>query len=495
MGNYAVETDFYWKYGPGARDLLRGVVSIENFDSKGFGYPLVVALVSLLGVDLFRAGQLVALLSAVAAAWILYRLHRSLFGPTHALIGLCFLLSNLVFLQNTYEVGTDMFFLAITLASVALLLRSGSPGWRAVVASGLLGGWAFATRYNALFLLPGALLLFLVYRIPDGVWRAHWARAAAWTAGFAAGAMPWLVTNALHTGNPLTNTNYVNVGYAVHGEGNWEKFFYGARTIGSLADVVLLDPGKFLSVMVSNLFGHLKGDLSELLPVALGVLAVAGALLLWKDRPGRRVGAYLSFGALCFGTLVPVFYGARFSLPLLPYYLGLAAWPVVSGSLGRPLAALERSFPLRSFAALLVLIPLAVGAYGRTADSSWAESVAAGPRELIPAIGFLRDAPHDVDAGLIARKPHAAFHASYRFVPMPAFESADSLHAVAVRAGARYLLVSDAEMAYRPAIRPFAEPGAAIPGFRRVHESYGALVFEVLPASGADAAGPPPASP
>lgn len=25
IGNYGVETDFYWKYGPAARDLLRGV--------------------------------------------------------------------------------------------------------------------------------------------------------------------------------------------------------------------------------------------------------------------------------------------------------------------------------------------------------------------------------------------------------------------------------------------------------------------------------------
>ncbi len=495
MGNYAVETDFYWKYGPGARDLLRGIVSIENYDSKGFGYPVVVALVSLLGFDIFRAGQIVALLSAVGAAWILYRLHRSLFGPTHALIGLCFLLANLVFLQNTYEVGTDMFFLAITLASVALLLRSGAPGWRAVVASGLLGGWAFATRYNALFLWPGALLLFLVFRVPDGTWRERWRRAAVWTAGFVAGAMPWLITNAVHTGNALTNSNYVNVGYAVYGEGNWEKFFYGARSIRSLADVVLLDPGKFLGVMVSNVFGHLKGDLSELLPLALGLFAVAGAVLLWKDRPGRRVGAYFAFGALCFGTLVPVFYGARFSLPLLPYYLALAAWPIVSGYLGRPLATVERSFPLRSFVALLVLIPLAVGAYGRTADPSWAESVAAGPHELQPAIGFLRSAPHEPDEGLIARKPHVAFEAKYRFIPMPAFDSIDSLHVIALGARARYLLVSGAEMAYRPAIRPFAEPGAVIPGFRRVHESYGALVYEVLPGSGRGETGSPPPSP
>src|SRR6185369_2639718 len=113
IGNYAVETDFYWKYGPAARDLMRGAVDIANYDSKGWGYPAVVALLARLGLDVFRAGQLVALLSAVAAGWLAYRLHRSLLGPGVALASLGLLLANPTFVVNTYEVGTDMFFFAV----------------------------------------------------------------------------------------------------------------------------------------------------------------------------------------------------------------------------------------------------------------------------------------------------------------------------------------------------------------------------------------------
>ncbi|HEU5311806.1 MAG TPA: hypothetical protein VFV24_10165, partial [Candidatus Eisenbacteria bacterium] len=72
IGNYAVETDFYWKYGPAARDLLQGRVDIANYDSKGWGYPAVVALFSLPGLDPFRAAQILALLSALAAAWLVF---------------------------------------------------------------------------------------------------------------------------------------------------------------------------------------------------------------------------------------------------------------------------------------------------------------------------------------------------------------------------------------------------------------------------------------
>ncbi|MGE5175121.1 MAG: glycosyltransferase family 39 protein, partial [Hyphomicrobiales bacterium] len=328
FGNYGVETDFYWKYGPAARGLLHGAVDPQFYDSKGFGYPAIVALFSVIGFEPFRAGQLIALFSALAALLLLYRIHRSLFGPAVALAGVLVLIGNRVFLANTYEVGTDMFFLAVVLGSVALLIRSREPGWRAILASGLLGGWAFATRYNGLFLLPGALALFLLYRVPAGPMRDAWRRAALWTGAFVAGALPWLVINAATTGNPLTNSNYVNVGYAVYGQGNWEKFFYGGgRAIHSFADVVMLDPGKFASAMAKNVGEHFRRDLFELLAAPWGIAAIAGALLLFRDRPDRRLLGYLTFGALGFLSLVPVFYGARFSLPLLPFYVALVTWP------------------------------------------------------------------------------------------------------------------------------------------------------------------------
>ncbi len=481
IGNYGVETDFYWKYGPAARDLLRGVISIENYDSKGWGYPLVVAAVSFLGFDIFRAGQIVALLSAVGTAWILFRLHRSLFGPVHALASLAIVLANLVFVQNTYEVGTDMFFLAVSLASVGLLLRSKSPGLRAMAASGLIGGFAFSTRYNGLFLLPGALLLLLAFGVPAGPLGERLRRAALWAGAFVVGALPWMIANAIHAGSPLANSNYVNVGYAVYGEGNWEKFMYGVRPIHSLADVVLVDPRRFAGAMLANFGDHLRRDLSQLLPVAIGFLAVAGAIIMWRDRPQRRVVGYFAFGALCFLTLVPVFYGARFSLPILPFYAALAAWPIVSPLLGRPLASVERIFPVRTFAFLCLLIALAAGTFGKASDPAWGESVTAGPHELRPAIEFLRAAPRAEGDGLLARKPHAAFLAGLRMVPMPDFQTPDSLHAIARRDRARYVLVSGAEMAFRRGIRPFAEGDAHIPGFQRVHESPGALVYEVVP--------------
>ena len=480
IGNYGVETDFYWKYGSAARDLLHGRIAIENYDSKGWGYPAAVALVSLLGLDTFRAGQLLALLSAVAAGALVYRLHRSLLGPGVALASLLLLLGNHSFLINTYEVGTDMFFFAIVLASIALLLRRSNPSVRAILGSGLLGGWAFSTRYNGLFLWPGALALLLLVRTAEGPAALRLRRAGIWTAGFLAAALPWLIINAVHTGNPLTNSNYINVGYAVYGEGNWDKYFYGGgHKIDSLVDIVRQDPGRFASVMIKNTFDHLSRDLSELIPPAWSIVAIFGAVFLLIERPGRRVAGYALLWALYFLTLIPVFYGARFSLPLLAFWFLLAAWPFVSPALGKRIAGVERYFPLRTFVFLALWVPTVSQAYQWTEDPGNKERVAVGPYELLPVVDFLRE--QGPGQALLARKPHAAFMAKMRFVPIPEVDSPAEIRAYALKEHVRFLLVSGIELRMRAqGIRPFWTEGQ-VPGFARVFESPKALVYEVLP--------------
>ena len=480
IGNYGVETDFYWKYGSAARDLLQGRINIDNYDSKGWGYPAAVALVSLLGFDTFRAAQVLGLLSALTAAALLYRIHRSLLGPGVALASVLLLLGNHSFLINTYEIGTDMFFFAIALGSMALLLCRSNPRGREILASGLLGGWAFSTRYNGLFLWPGALALLLLVRTAEGPAAIRLRRAGIWTAGFFAAALPWLVVNAVHTGNPLTNSNYINVGYAVYGEGDWDKYFYGGgHKIGSCLDLVRQDPGRFATIMVKNTFDHLQRDLSELIAPAWSIIAVIGGVLLLIERPGRRFGGYALLWALYFLTLIPVFYGARFSLPLLAFWLLLAAWPFVSPALGKRIAAVERSFPLRTVLFLLLWIPTVAQAYQWTEDPGNKERVGVGPYELLPVVDFLRE--QGPGQALLARKPHAAFMAKMRFVPIPEVGSPAEIRAYALKEHVRFLLVSGIELRMRAqGIRPFWTEGQ-VPGFARVFESPKALVYEVLP--------------
>ena len=481
IGNYGVETDFYWKYGPAAAALKKGHVLIEHYDSKGWGYPLVVAAISFLGLDLFRAAQVLAVLSACAVLGGLFFLLRRHLGSVLALLGALVLIANPTFLVNVYEVGTDMFFFALVVASIALLLGPERPGTKALAASGLLAGWSFATRYNGLFLWPGAVLalVFLMDRDRPAVER--WRRAALWSVAFLVSAAPWLIVNAVHTGNPLTNDNYTNVGFAVYGEGNWERFFYGERKVHSLRDVVLLDPGRFARAMVSNTLEHLKRDFTELLGVPWNVLAVLGLAVVAFQRRWRFWGPYLLLGLLYFLTLVPVFYGARFSLPMLAFYAALAVAPLTWEPLAAWAIPIEKRFPVRIFVFILIWMPLAIGAFAKTQDAHNPESIQAGPYETMEAADFLK--AHAGGSTLLARKPHVAFLAGMKFAPIPQVDSPAALHREALRSGAGFLLISAAEMSLREGVRPFAEPGARVPGFRRVFASEGALVYQVLPDS------------
>jgi hypothetical protein len=478
IGNYGVETDFYWKYGPAAAALKKGHVLIEHFDSKGWGYPLVVAAVSFLGLDVFRAAQVVAVLSACAVLGGLFFLLRRHLGSVLALLSALVLIANGTFLVNVYEVGTDMFFFALVVASIAFLLGPERPGGKALVASGLLAGWSFATRYNGLFLWPGALIALVALTEHDRPAAERWRRAALWSGAFLLAAAPWLIVNAVHTGSPLTNDNYTNVGFAVYGEGNWERFFYGERKVHSLADVVFLDPGRFARVMVSNTLEHLKRDATELLGFPWNVLTILGLVVVGIQRRWRFWGPYLLLALLYFLTLVPVFYGARFSLPMLAFYAALAVAPLTWEPLAAWATPIERRFPVRIFAFILIWMPVAIGAFSKTQDAHNPESIQAGPYETMEAADFLRS-----QAGgstLLARKPHVAFLAGMKFAPIPQVDSPAALHREALHAGARYLLISAAEMSLREGVRPLASPDARVPGFRRVFASEGALVYEVL---------------
>jgi dolichyl-phosphate-mannose-protein mannosyltransferase len=487
LGNYGVETDFYWKYGPAAAALKQGRVLIEHFDSKGWGYPLVVAAISFLGLDLFRAGQVVAVLSACAVLASLFLLLRRPLGSVLALFGILVVIANPTFLANVYEVGTDMFFFALVAGSIALLLGVERPARPALLASGALAGWAFTTRYNGLFLWPGAVIALVAMCGAEQPVRARWARAGLWSAAFLLLAAPWLLVNAAHTGNPLTNDNYTDVGFSVYGEGNWERFFYGERKVHSLADVVLLDPARFARAMASNTVDHLKRDLTELNPMPWNLLSFLGLLVIAIQKRGRFWSPFLLLGLLYFLTLVPVFYGARFSLPMLAFYAALAVAPFAWDRVAAWTAPIERRFPIRIFVFLLMWMPGALAAFANTQDPRNPEAIQTGPYETIEAAEYLK--AHGAGATLLARKPHVAFLAGMTFAPIPQVDSPAALHEAAIHSHARYVLVSGAEMALRAGVRPLAEDGANVPGFRCVFESPGALVYEVLP----DSAGSVPA--
>jgi len=59
-------------------------------------------------------------------------------------------------------------------------------------------------------------------------------------------------------GNPLTNNNYTNVGFASTARELGTLLLRRGPEIHSFADVVLLDPGRFALAMAKNTVEHLN---------------------------------------------------------------------------------------------------------------------------------------------------------------------------------------------------------------------------------------------
>jgi Alg9-like mannosyltransferase family len=219
-----------------------------------------------------------------------------------------------------------------------------------VLASAVLVGLCFLTRYLAAFLLLP--LVIYVMRIYRGWAAALW--AAVYVAVFAAVITPWLVRNQHISGNALGIARYelVDRAGAFHGEalprsykpdlrGAYSfhtlstKFLIGARTV--LLNNLRLVGTDFLVFFFGAgvLYGFRRRDVSRLRGFALGtiVMAVIGMSLIGSDP--ERTGPEISGGNLLV-LLLPIIaiYGTAFFYLLLdrvPFRIKLTRGVAIGG--------------------------------------------------------------------------------------------------------------------------------------------------------------------
>src|SRR5512134_3580958 len=106
---YTVETDLIGAYIPAAQGLRQGEVRAEHFQSKGFGYPLLLAVTARLsGDDYFLAAKLLNVASSAVGAAFTYLLFRGFLGAEAGVFVLVGLLFNPTFVRVAVEAATDM---------------------------------------------------------------------------------------------------------------------------------------------------------------------------------------------------------------------------------------------------------------------------------------------------------------------------------------------------------------------------------------------------
>lgn len=326
---FATRSDAWW-CAPGPFDGTANCV----WRADGFyqlGYPaLVWALRPFTDDNPFLAAQIIALMCGAIVLGATYLIARTFLGTVPALLALLMVALNRWTTAYSLYVGTDMPFAAACAVALLALLTMRGRAARIVVA-GLACGAAFAIRHPGIVLVPlGCLWLWFDRGVNVGN-QPSLRRWLVWSglliAGFMIASLPQIVVNVLDTGNPLYSQQAKNIWLAVYGNTDWNRW-REARDDLALSDVILHDPGRFISNWWGNLrafWGTGSEDTSEfgralglrLLAFPANLLAIAG-VVAWIGR-GNRKERWLMLVAITYTAAIAVgFLLPRFCLPLVP---------------------------------------------------------------------------------------------------------------------------------------------------------------------------------
>lgn len=446
VGDYNVETDFYWGYVPEAKKILSGSILIEDF--RGPGYPMFLALVGIFTQDFFHAGIILSTLAASVTLFFAFETLKRLFRPDIAFVGTLLVAVNPTFVQYSYTAGTDMVFNALVTGTIFYFLKMEDRRWPHLATAAVLSACAYLTRYNGVYIVlaaPAALILANPLHLEM---RERLRVTALFLGIFLLAISPWGIYCLIEKGSFFYNRNYLNIAYEMFAKGRigWDQYWtVEAHKFGSLAQVVFADPGLFLQTIFRNVFEHFTSDLGKLLGWHIGVFSVAGIYFMAKEKPAAPQFSFFLFGASFFAVLLLVFYGERFSMYLLPLYVALAlkslTWPRFT----------KYRFWNRLQSGGLIALVLLIWSAGESYSFN-KMNIDSGPKEVVViADWFKRNVPPSTGQQIvIARKPHIAYYLGMQMEFFPTVSTMGELLAKAREVDARYLYFSLMEAGMRP---------------------------------------------
>lgn len=472
IGDYGVETDFYWGYVPAAQQFLNGVVQIDQF--RGPLYPIVLSLFGSVLGDFFIGGVMLAIISSTFVIYFSFETLKHLFSATLSFFVTLLLITNPIFIQYTYSTGTDMFFIALVSAAMFFFFRKNGPGTKNILLAAFFSGLSYLTRYNGLFLFGFVLvILFINY------WKIGFKKRIVLSGLFILVVFltisPWGMYCLKEKGSFFYNENYKNIAYELYGKGKmgWDDFWFKeSKSFTSMSQVILKDPGAFVSNTVSNISDHFLNDMEKLTGWQIGFFVVIGFFLMLFNKPLKKIGtarfAYLLVNFFFFALLLLLFYGERFSMFLIPFYCSIAVFTILNRN--NPIT--EKLPDTLRIILLIVLVSInAVKAYNYNSDI-----IISGPNEILVIKDWFNNNIKPPPTGVIiaARKAHIAYYLNMKFKPLPLADNYNDFIATLKRDNVEYLYFSEIEAQLRREFVSLLNPHSEHPGLT-------ALVFTSYP--------------
>jgi len=466
VGDYGVETDFFWGYVPNAKSFINGNLQIDSF--RGPLYPIVLSLFNLIISNYFISGIVIGVLSASILIFLTFELIKRIFSPTVSLFVILLLAFNPIFVQYTYSAGTDMMFNALAAATLFFFFKDKEINYRNIIIAAVLGGLSYLTRYNGVFLLGFVFIILFV-----NYWNINWLQriksSVVFVAVFILTFTPWGFYCLSEKGSFFYNENYKNIAFELYGKGNmsWDKFWFSeSSSFTSLFDVIGRDPFLFISTTVGNIGENFLLDMERLMGWYAGAFIILGLILLlisnpFKNWKSRETGYYLS-NLFFFALLTLVFYSERFSIFLIPFYSVIAIQIFFSEKF-----AFNKRIPLK-IGYLIVLSLIAVTLNESISFNS--SRINSGPQELLVLQNWYDAYVSESERGfkIAARKPHVAYYLGMDFYLLPMADNYEEFLEKLRQNNVDYLYFSPIEAGLRRKFKSLLNPKSSHPGLKVV---------------------------
>lgn len=463
IGDYGVETDFFWMYVPEAKKILSGTLPIDQF--RGPFYPIVLAIFKFIIGDFFKAGIVINTISAGLTLYLLDKILKNYFSKFVAFFTTVFVAFNPVFIQYSYSCGTDILFLALIMSSIYFFVSENKYN---LIFSGIFAGFAYLTRYNGIFLILATLLTLLINFILEKDYKSFVKKISLYLIPFIIVILPWGLYTKSEKGEFFYNQNYLNTAYEFQqNKVSWDEYWQSHKDIHSIWDIFSSSPSYFIEKVFSNLYRNYVLDIHRLLFATdvdealkfneqnlsinllhIVILLSLGLLLiktLIPSEPNKlkekfnfySFRLYLLLNFILYAIILTlIFYSERFNLFLIPFY-GLAVF-----------FTLEKITSKAKFAGIVLSSILVI--YIAQASYNYNEKqISIGPEEVLQAAEWINN-NNLPKTKIIARKPHIAYYTDMKFEVIPVFNSIEDLTKKLVETDADYIFISNMELSSRP---------------------------------------------
>ncbi|MCF7810857.1 glycosyltransferase family 39 protein [bacterium] len=444
IGDWGVESDFYWDQAPAAEELLKGRINTEHYRFKGPGYPLMLVPFLIVLKDSFLAARILALSSSVVILVLTFLLFKKYFNPLWAVWIVLALVTNCTFARYSFRTGTDMPFFMLCLIFYLVIVSNFRSKALTV---GFLSGFACLTRYNGIALVITGLIWAAYYK--NGINRKDYLRKLILTfIGLLIVVLPWCLFLYSQTGDPFCNFNFQNVAYELSKDKieSWDQFWYSdsSSSASSIINIIQLNGWSFFKMTGINLIKHFLLDMKNLLCCIVGLTVVFGIILfIFRKTISARINWLIVTGIAIYCVISMVFYSERFSMPLLPIYLIFSCLFFTSPFVIKYLKRININSKIIYLFALILIL------WGAPSRMNYlVAEMKIVPLEILDVVKD--ESFNNLPKGtMTARKPHAPYLLGHKFVALPIFNDINQLADWMLDNDIDYLFISWREAALR----------------------------------------------